>query len=191
MFSSKSREKDTAPPAVPAAPQTTPVKRPARSSAPSIISADLVVNGTLTSTGDIQVDGRVEGDVHSSGLVIGDKALIHGEIMADDVTVRGKVQGSIRARKVLLCSTCHVEGNILHEAFSVEAGAFFEGNCRHSDNPLAEEARKVLEVPAKPAVTLAQGAPTPPAAAPLQPKAADTPRPAAAAAGLAPLKTGA
>jgi cytoskeletal protein CcmA (bactofilin family) len=110
-----------------------------RSSAPSIISSDLVVQGTLSSSGDVQIDGRVEGDVHSAGLVIGEKAHIEGEVFAEDVTVRGHVQGSIRARKVLLCSTCHVEGNILHEAFAVEAGAFFEGNCRHSDNPLAEE----------------------------------------------------
>ncbi len=74
--------------------------------------------------------------------MIGDKAVINGEIFAEDVTVRGRVQGSIRARKVLLCSTCHVEGNILHEAFAVETGAFFEGNCRHADNPLAEEPTK-------------------------------------------------
>src|ERR1700743_2792817 len=134
MFSSK---KDSAPAAAPGGP---PLKRAARSSAPSIISADLVVNGTLSSTGDIQIDGRVEGDVRSAGLVIGDKAFIQGEIMADDVTVRGRVQGGIRARKVLLCTTSHVEGNILHEAFAVEAGAFFEGNCRHSDNPLSDDA---------------------------------------------------
>ena len=88
MFSSKSRDKDIAPPSMPAAPPASQSKRTQRSSAPSIISSDLVVNGTLTSTGDIQIDGRIEGDVHSSGLVIGDKALIHGEVMADDVTVR-------------------------------------------------------------------------------------------------------
>ena len=117
-----------------------PKQRPsATRSAPSIISADLVVTGTLSSSGDMQVDGRVEGDVHSAGLVIGEKAIIQGEVLADEVTVRGRVEGSIRARKILLCSTCHVEGNILHEAFAVEAGAFFEGNCRHSDSPLAEE----------------------------------------------------
>jgi cytoskeletal protein CcmA (bactofilin family) len=76
--------------------------------------------------------------------VVGEKAVIQGEVIADEVTVRGRVEGSIRARKILLCSTCHVEGNILHEAFAVEAGAFFEGNCRHSDNPLADEnARKM------------------------------------------------
>src|ERR1700742_3616606 len=152
MFSSKSKD-DTA--AAAAAPQ---VKRGTRSAAPSIIYADLVVNGTLTSTGDIQIDGRVEGDVHSAGLVIGDKAFIHGEIMAEDVTVRGRVQGSIRARKVLLCSTSHVEGNILHEAFAVEAGAFFEGNCRHSDNPLAEENRQGSSFQSKPAAAPAPAA---------------------------------
>jgi cytoskeletal protein CcmA (bactofilin family) len=118
-------------------------KRPvAGRAAPSVISADLVVTGTLSSTGDIQLDGRVDGDVHSAGLVIGEKATIQGEVLADEVTVRGRVEGSIRARKILLCSTCHVEGNILHEAFAVEAGAFFEGNCRHSDNPLADESSR-------------------------------------------------
>jgi cytoskeletal protein CcmA (bactofilin family) len=149
MFSSKNKDADIA---LPAAPQA---KRSARSAAPSIISADLVVSGTLTSTGDIQIDGRVEGDVHSAGLVIGDKAFIQGEIMADDVTVRGRIQGGIRARKVLLCTTSHVEGNILHEAFAVEAGAFFEGNCRHSDNPLAEENRMGQSFQGKPAVAQA------------------------------------
>lgn len=125
MFSSKS--KDTA-----AVPQPVPPQ------APSIISTDMVINGTLNSTGDIQIDGRIEGDVRSVGLVIGEKAEIHGEIYAEDVTVRGKVVGRIRARKVLLAATSHVEGDILHEAFAVESGAFFEGNCRHSDNPLGE-----------------------------------------------------
>jgi cytoskeletal protein CcmA (bactofilin family) len=134
-------------------------RMPRTSSAPSIISADLIVTGTLTSTGDIQIDGRVEGDVHSAGLVIGDKAFIHGDVMAEEVTVRGRVQGSIRARKVLLASTCHVEGNILHEAFAVETGAFFEGNCRHADNPLGEEAPKKTELRPAPAPTAAPSAP--------------------------------
>jgi cytoskeletal protein CcmA (bactofilin family) len=165
MFSSK---KDNAAAAAAAAAAAVPQgKRAARTSAPSIISADLVVNGMLTSTGDIQIDGRVEGDVRSAGLVIGDKAFIHGEVMAEDVTVRGRVQGSIRARKVLLCATSHVEGNILHEAFAVETGAFFEGNCRHADNPLADDAvikKTTSEVRAAPPVAAAPVAAAPPAA---------------------------
>lgn len=138
MFSSKKDTAAATPP--PAAPAPASANRATRAPAPSVISADLVVNGTLVSTGDIQVDGRVEGDVRSTGLVVGDKAFVHGELCAEEVTVRGRVQGSIRARKVLLCATSHVEGNILHEAFAVETGAFFEGNCRHSENPLADDA---------------------------------------------------
>ena len=38
-------------------------------------------------------------------------------------------------------ATSHVEGDILHEAFAVEAGAFFEGSCRHSDNPLGDDVK--------------------------------------------------
>jgi cytoskeletal protein CcmA (bactofilin family) len=152
MFSSKS--KDLVPP--PAsnstqAPASPAPKRLGRSgTAPSIISGDLTVTGALNSTGDMQIDGIVEGDVRSVGLVIGERAEIHGEIWAEDVTVRGKVIGRIRARKVLLSATSHVEGDILHEAFAVEAGAFFEGNCRHSDNPLGDEMRKPQPAPSMP-----------------------------------------
>ena len=191
MFSNKGRDKDVVPVAPPVVPGSMQAKRiPRSSSAPSIISADLTVTGTLTSTGDIQIDGRVEGDVHSAGLVIGDKAFIHGDVMAEEVTVRGRVQGSIRARKVLLASTCHVEGNILHEAFAVETGAFFEGNCRHADNPLGEEApKKTTEL--RPAPT---GAPATPHASAPTAVSAMVSRPMAAASGataatFTPLKT--
>lgn len=138
MFSSKKDEKMSIPAPPPPMQNTAAVRKPRLPSAPSIISADLVVTGTLKSSGDVQIDGRVEGDVFSASLVIGDKAHIHGDVAAEEVTVRGRVEGSIRARKVLLASTCHVQGNILHEAFAVETGAYFEGNCRHADNPLAE-----------------------------------------------------
>jgi cytoskeletal protein CcmA (bactofilin family) len=147
MFSSRKDEKTVVPPPPPPMQASAGMKR-TRSAAPSIISADLTIAGTLTSTGDIQIDGRIEGDVHSAGLVIGDKAFIHGDVVAEEVTVRGRVQGGIRARKVLLASTCHVEGNILHEAFAVETGAFFEGNCRHADNPLGDDVSKKAAAPA-------------------------------------------
>lgn len=191
MFSSKS--KDTPPPPPPAAQSSSSqAKRPMRSSsAPSIISADLVVTGTLTSTGDIQIDGKVDGNVNSTGLVIGDKAFIEGDVMAEEVTVRGRVKGAIRARKVLLASTCHVEGDILHEAFAVETGAFFEGNCRHADNPLAarDQQQDVSRV-VTPQPAPSMSAPAAPAmmAAAMPPRPADSaPRPSAAT--FAPIKS--
>jgi cytoskeletal protein CcmA (bactofilin family) len=122
-------------------PLPTPSRRPGRS-APSIISDDLVVIGTLTSTGDIQIDGRVDGDIRSASVTIGEKANFQGEIVAEECTIRGRVQGIVRARKVQLSGTCHMEGTILHEALAVEVGAFFEGTCRHCADPLSEVAGK-------------------------------------------------
>ena len=122
-------------------PVPTPTRRPGRS-APSIISDDLVVIGTLTSTGDIQIDGRVDGDIRSASVTIGEKANFQGEIVAEECTIRGRVQGIVRARKVQLSGTCHMEGTILHEALAVEVGAFFEGTCRHCADPLSEVAGK-------------------------------------------------
>ena len=107
-------------------------------SAPSIISTDMVVQGSLVATGDIQVDGRVEGDIESGSLTIGEKATVHGEISCEEVIIRGRVIGSVRASRVHLAGTSHVEGDIFHQALAVETGAFFEGNCRHSDNPMGE-----------------------------------------------------
>ncbi|MBV9548141.1 MAG: polymer-forming cytoskeletal protein [Alphaproteobacteria bacterium] len=157
MFSSRPKDDaSTLAPIAPAPPPAAQGRKGARSaSAPSILSADTAITGTLVSAGDMQIDGKVEGDVRSVSLVIGDKAEIHGEIIAEDVTVRGRVIGRIRARKVLLCATSHVEGDILHEAFAVESGAFFEGNCRHSDNPLGDAA------PAQQTVVSVARAPSP------------------------------
>src|SRR5258707_3826029 len=141
MFS-KSKEPEAA---VPPPPAAAPAKRTSRNGGvPSIIRAELTVRGTLVSAGDVTIDGKVDGDVRAASLVIGEKAVIVGDVFAEEATVRGRVEGSIRARKVQLCATCHVEGNILHEAFSVESGAFFEGNCRHTDNPLADAPELVV-----------------------------------------------
>jgi cytoskeletal protein CcmA (bactofilin family) len=185
-----SKSKDQEAPAA-AAPQPAPVtKRPARNGGvPSIISAELLVRGTLVSEGDVQIDGKVDGDIRASALVIGDKAIISGDIYAEEATVRGRVEGSIRARKVQLCATCHVEGNILHEALAVESGAYFEGNCRHSDNPLAD----APNIPALERKPTAQPAPSRPATA-AQPAAASKsddngPRASGGSATYAPLKS--
>src|SRR3954468_24550584 len=149
MFSSKPKDVSPAPSLMSAVAAVTPTppRKPARGSAPSILSADAVITGTITCAGDMQIDGRVEGDVRSVSLVIGEKAKIRGKIFAEEVTVRGRVVGRIRARKVQLAATSHVEGDILHEAFAVESGAFFEGNCRHSDDPLDDENKKKTVTP--------------------------------------------
>ncbi len=110
-----------------------------RTAAPSIICADVVITGILCGDGDIQVDGRIEGNIRAATLVLGETSQVHGEVQAERVTVRGRVDGSIRAREVLLAASSHVEGDVLHTTLEVESGAVINGNFRHAADPLADQ----------------------------------------------------
>lgn len=133
--------KEPGAPRLPQSPPETPLTTSRRamsksSNAPSILSGDLVINGTVVSEGEIQLEGTIEGDVRAGALIIGEKASVKGEVVADQVEIRGRVLGSVRGRAVTLASTARIEGDITHAALSVESGAFFEGHCRHASDPL-------------------------------------------------------
>jgi cytoskeletal protein CcmA (bactofilin family) len=104
---------------------------------PSVIGPDLTILGNLVSKGEVQVDGEVQGDLHGSHIVVGEKAKITGSIVAEEVVVRGHVMGSIRGKKVMLQASSHVDGDIYHQTLSIETGAFFEGKSRRSEDPTA------------------------------------------------------
>jgi cytoskeletal protein CcmA (bactofilin family) len=128
------------PPVGSMAPKTataTPAYRGPDRMAPSIIGEDLTVTGNVLSKGEVQVDGQIQGDVHCSSLIVGEKAQITGGIVAEDVVVRGQVMGSIRGVRVTLQASSHVEGDIFHQSLAIEQGAFFEGKSRRSEDPIA------------------------------------------------------
>jgi cytoskeletal protein CcmA (bactofilin family) len=150
MFSKGSGSKT---PDVPT-PSAAPVE-PIRSSmpkgiaVPSIISADLKIVGNMTSSGDIQVDGTVEGDISSRTLTVGEEAHIDGSIVAESVRVCGHVSGEVKATAVILAKTGRVQGDIAHQTLSIEAGAFIEGNIRRLESePLSGGARVSVIKPA-------------------------------------------
>lgn len=109
--------------------------------APSIIGEDLTVTGNVLSRGEVQVDGTIQGDVHCSSLIVGEKAQITGGIVAEDVVVRGRVMGSVRGNRVTLQASSHVEGDVFHKSLAIEQGAFFEGKSRRSEDPIASAPR--------------------------------------------------
>lgn len=115
---------------------------PRPKAAPSTLSSDLVITGNLKTTGDIQVEGTVEGDIRAHLLTVGESAVIKGEIIADDVVVNGRIVGRVRGLKVRLTSTARVEGDIIHKTIAIESGAHFEGSVQRQDDPLNTGAGK-------------------------------------------------
>jgi cytoskeletal protein CcmA (bactofilin family) len=110
----------------------------------SVLSSDLTVVGNLKTTGDIQVEGTVEGDIRAHLLTVGESATIRGEIVADDIVVNGRVIGRVRGLKVRLTSTARVEGDIIHKTIAIESGAHFEGSVQRQEDPLAGGDTKAL-----------------------------------------------
>ncbi len=163
MFS-KSKIHDPAPKPktggdAPAKPATAPAPKPAAEAptaapkpkpAPSVLSSDLMIKGNLKTTGDIQIEGMVDGDIRAHLLTVGEGATVKGEIVADDVVVNGRVIGRVRGLKVRLTSTARVEGDIIHKTIAIESGAHFEGSVQRQDDPLNAAKAKPAAKPAAP-----------------------------------------
>ena len=137
-----SKETEAAKPPAPATPAA-PAPAETRASTPpkpkppaSVLSSDLHITGNLKTSGDIQVEGTVEGDIRAHLLTIGETATIKGEVTADDVVVNGRIVGRVRGLKVRLTSTARVEGDIIHKTIAIESGAHFEGSVQRQDDPL-------------------------------------------------------
>lgn len=138
-----------------ASPTSRPVgdfKTPAPKAKPpaSTLSSDLHITGNIKTTGDIQVEGTIEGDIRAHLLTIGESATIKGEVVADDVVINGRIVGRVRGLKVRLSSSARVEGDIIHKTIAIESGAHFEGSVQRQDDPLSGKSSKPA-APASPA----------------------------------------
>jgi cytoskeletal protein CcmA (bactofilin family) len=102
----------------------------------SVLSSDLTITGNLRTTGDIVVEGTVEGDIRAHLLTVGEGATIRGEVVADDVVINGRIVGRVRGLKVRLSSSARVEGDIIHKTIAIESGAHFEGSVQRQDDPI-------------------------------------------------------
>ena len=126
----------------------------------STLSSDLTIVGNIKTTGDIQIEGTVEGDIRAHLLTVGEGATVRGECLADDVVVNGRVVGRVRGLKVRLTSPARVEGDIIHKTIAIESGAHFEGSVQRQDDPLASgstSAPKPLGTPEADKPAKAQG----------------------------------
>ena len=129
-------------PDFPAAPQA---MRPR--SGPSVLSSDLTVKGNITTQGDAQIEGVVEGDIRAHQLTVGESATIRGEIVADEIIVNGRVVGRVRGLKVRLSATARVEGDIVHKTIAIDSGAHFECSVQRQEDPLGNGVTPKLAPP--------------------------------------------
>ena len=115
----------------------------------AFLGMDTEFEGTLVFTGVVRIDGKLSGEIFSSGtLIIGESAIIKSQIHVADVIIRGEVYGDIFAEnKIEINVPGKLFGNIQAPKLVIEEGVIFEGNCKMKDP--GEEKEKVFSPSAR------------------------------------------
>ena len=95
----------------------------------SIISPALTVTGDIITTGDLTVEGTVDGSITCRTLTLGGTPTIKGSVEAETVRVCGAFTGSISASQVHLVKSAVMRGDIHYRTLTIDAGAYFEGRA--------------------------------------------------------------
>ncbi len=113
----------------------------------TIISRGVKIEGKITSSGNIRVDGEIQGDIFSeSNITIGKDAQVNGQMNANVITIGGKVSGIVRAKdKLILNSKCNLKGDIFTKNLVIEEGAKFDGKCKMGDSIDIGESQETTE----------------------------------------------
>jgi len=98
----------------------------------TIISRGVKIEGKIISSGNIRIDGEIQGDIFcESNITIGEDAKVDGQINANAITIGGKVSGIVRAKeKLILDSNSNLKGDIYTKNLVIEEGAKFDGKCK-------------------------------------------------------------
>ena len=102
----------------------------ANSAAPSRLAEDLEIDGDVSTTGPIQVMGKITGSLTAPDVIVSATGRIEGQVTALEISVLGTIDGTIAAKSVLLTGSARVQADITHEAINVETGAQFEGRLK-------------------------------------------------------------
>jgi cytoskeletal protein CcmA (bactofilin family) len=112
---------------------------PACSNSPglSIIAADMRVEGQLHSTGMVRIEGTVMGNLQVDGqVIVADGGLVEGDIDANESVIAGEVRGSIvSSERIELRATAMVRGNLSAPKLAVQEGGVVEGRLRVGKQP--------------------------------------------------------
>jgi cytoskeletal protein CcmA (bactofilin family) len=96
----------------------------------SVFAPDLVVEGDVTSSAPIDVQGKVVGSMRAPDVVVAGSGRVEGSVIAHDLVVLGAVAGTISARNVQLAPSALVHADVIHERIAIEAGAELEGRLQ-------------------------------------------------------------
>lgn len=106
----------------------------------TVLGKDVTFKGVVYFEGTVQLDGCVEGEIHTKGvLVVSEHAVIRGTLSVGTLINSGKIQGTVAAsEKVQLLKSAVQIGDVHAPMFSIEEGAYFKGFADRGPGPSAD-----------------------------------------------------
>jgi cytoskeletal protein CcmA (bactofilin family) len=107
---------------------------------PGVIGKGIRIKGELSGTGDLIIEGQVEGRIQlDNHLTIESSGVVSANIEVEKLTVLGRASGNIDAtQKVEMRATSTVQGEIRAPSVVIEDGAAFKGSV-HMDVGIPED----------------------------------------------------
>ena len=102
-----------------------------------LIGAGTVIEGNITFTGGLRIDGKVKGNVTAAieqpgTLVLSEQAEVNGEIHVSHAVINGTVAGPVYAVEYLeLQAKANVTGDVHYKALEMHLGAVVQGRLVH------------------------------------------------------------
>ena len=99
------------------------------------ISRSLKITGTVTGSGDLYIDGALDGKIELADrrVTIGEAGVVKAEVRAGEIRVMGSLEGVASAQeRIEVAQTGSVDGEVTTKRIKIEEGARFEGSVKIS-----------------------------------------------------------
>ena len=98
---------------------------------PNRIEKNTKIKGDIVSEADFRIDGKLDGNVKTSGkVVIGKDGYIHGKVECVNADIEGSFNGELLVSDLLsLKASAVIEGTVSVSKLAVEPGAAFNASC--------------------------------------------------------------
>jgi len=101
----------------------------------SLISETVSIEGTINSSGAIDVAGLVKGPVYSKEIIVRETGSITGTIEADVVEIHGHLDGKVIGQEIVIGASGTVKGDIeFGNNLKTENGADIDGYIKKTNS---------------------------------------------------------
>lgn len=111
----------------------------------SVIGADILITGNIEAEVDLHIEGRVQGDVRCSTLILGERSHVTGSIFAQRVRVSGQIDGAIETVDLAIEAGAYVKGDVSYSRLRIANGGVVAGKMVHMplEDDMADDDRSM------------------------------------------------